>query len=77
MVLAEGLSATAPHSVLCYFLKSLQSEDRWWKGPADVIRVRGLLLDSGAQLRPPVLRPKRMIAFWDSIGEGTWHEECV
>eukprot|EP00026_Physarum_polycephalum_P013529 Phypoly_transcript_13941.p1 GENE.Phypoly_transcript_13941~~Phypoly_transcript_13941.p1 ORF type:complete len:314 (+),score=63.58 Phypoly_transcript_13941:27-944(+) len=66
--LATGLSNTN-HTLAVYIQNSLQGVDRW-DVPQCVFRVVGLTLDDGAMTLPPTLRPKRMIVYWDSIGEG-------
>jgi len=66
--LATGLPKTA-HTVFFYIKNSLQGVDRW-NVPVCVTRVTGLLLDDGSATLPVPLNPKRMIVYWDSIGEG-------
>jgi len=68
LVIASGLKATDQHTLIVYILASSQGEDRW-NGPRCVCRVLGLGVDTGASLLPPVLRPKKMIVYLDSIGE--------
>jgi len=65
---ASGL-ASGNHSLVVYLFNSLQSVDRWVI-PLNVFRICGLQIDDGAQTLPPVLRPKRLAVYWDSIGEG-------
>jgi len=69
ITLGTGLDKSANHDVILYILNSLQSQDRWLT-PLASVSVTGLLLDAGAKTLPATLRPKRMLAFWDSIGEG-------
>jgi len=66
--LATGLANTN-HTLFFFIKNSLQGLDRW-SVPVCVTRVTGLILDSGASTVPITLRPKRMLVFWDSIGEG-------
>eukprot|EP00823_Brevimastigomonas_motovehiculus_P000073 TRINITY_DN10178_c0_g1_i1.p1 TRINITY_DN10178_c0_g1~~TRINITY_DN10178_c0_g1_i1.p1 ORF type:complete len:377 (-),score=59.54 TRINITY_DN10178_c0_g1_i1:139-1269(-) len=67
--LASGLSAASNHSLLLYVLASMQSEDRW-NEPSCVVRFTNLVLDDKATIFPITLRPRRLLVFWDSIGEG-------
>lgn len=66
--LATGLASTN-HTLFFFIKNSLQGLDRW-AVPVCVTRVTGLILDSGASTTPVTLRPKRMLVYWDSIGEG-------
>lgn len=58
------------HEIILFIKSSLQSQDRWLYGPVDRVRIEALGLDIGATTLPPTLRPKRMLVYWDSIGEG-------
>lgn len=51
-------------------LNSDQYVDRWLVPDASV-SVTGLVIDDNAVTLPPVLKKYRLMAFWDSIGEGT------
>jgi len=68
VVLATGLKS-GNHNLVVYLQNSYQLVDRWYV-PTCVFRVTGLEIDANSVTYPPVLRPKRMLVFWDSIGEG-------
>ena len=66
--LASNLNKTTQHS-LYLFVKNAEHEDRWY-GPGIRIRILNFTIDDDATLIAPKLASKRMIAYWDSIGEG-------
>jgi hypothetical protein len=67
--LVLGSKLAAGNHTLRFFVKnSLQSVNRWI--PTCRLLITGLLLDSGAAAFAPRLRPKRLLVYWDSIGEG-------
>lgn len=67
--LAEGLNAKVPHRLEFYFRAANLGEKRWRSSTAH-LRIAGLALDKGGSLMAPRLRPKRAIAYGDSITEG-------
>jgi len=73
ITLANNLAPNAdgsPHTLSLFILNSHQGTDRWLV-PLNVIRIRGALLSAGSALAPyPNLFSKRMLLYWDSIGEG-------
>jgi len=68
--LADSLNSSLSHQLILYILNSDQKLDRWKLGPSNILAVIGLLVDSGTTTIAPILRPKRILTFWDSIGEG-------
>jgi lysophospholipase L1-like esterase len=50
-------------------LEGLGRENRW-NDPTDQLMIRGFQLDRDAQVLAPLLRPKRMVVYGDSITEG-------
>ena len=66
--LASSLDQSRQHS-LYLFVKNAIHEDRWF-GPGVRIRILNFTIDDGATLIAPKLAPKRLLAYWDSIGEG-------
>jgi len=70
IILADGLNSTQTHTIILYIKSSLQSQDRWLYGPADRVRIQGMQVEDGATTLPSILRPKRLLVYWDSIGEG-------
>eukprot|EP01111_Echinosteliopsis_oligospora_P003663 TRINITY_DN15752_c0_g1_i1.p1 TRINITY_DN15752_c0_g1~~TRINITY_DN15752_c0_g1_i1.p1 ORF type:complete len:555 (-),score=163.36 TRINITY_DN15752_c0_g1_i1:61-1494(-) len=67
ILLGSGLSG-GNHSLVVFLRNSLQSVDRWI--PQCFIRVTGLTVEDDAITYSLPLRPKRMMIYWDSIGEG-------
>jgi lysophospholipase L1-like esterase len=67
--LGDGMEAGKQHHVTVYFRSASLAPDRWTKSTHH-LRIAGILLDSGGKLVPTPLRPKRAIAFGDSITEG-------
>ena len=67
--LASNLDKSKTHSLYLFVKNALQSQDRW-NGPTIRIRVKSFTVDSGSDVVAPKLAPKRLLAFWDSIGEG-------
>lgn len=60
----------APHSLVLFILNSHQLTDRW-ETPVNVVRITGATIDAGASLSPyPFLFSRKLMVFWDSIGEG-------
>lgn len=65
-----GTASGAPHSLVLFILNSHQLTDRW-STPLNVVRITGATLDAGSSLSPyPFLFNKRLMVYWDSIGEG-------
>jgi lysophospholipase L1-like esterase len=67
--LAQGLDPSKPHEAQVWLRATGLAEHRW-TAPTDHLRVAGIALDDGATLADVALRPKRLIAFGDSITEG-------
>eukprot|EP00048_Salpingoeca_helianthica_P022566 m.19058 g.19058 ORF g.19058 m.19058 type:complete len:371 (+) comp7493_c0_seq1:24-1136(+) len=74
--LASGLTA-GTHSLVLYVYNSLQSSDRWTVGVGNsaILGVRGVIVDSGAQLQPLDTLPRHILVYGDSITEGV-QAEC-
>ncbi len=66
---AEGLAATATHRIEVFFRASDLTQKRW-ESPIAHLRLAGLALDEGGSLVPERGRPRKAIAFGDSITEG-------
>lgn len=61
---------SAPHSLVLFVLNSHQLTDRW-ETPLNIVRITGATIDAGAALSPyPFLFSRRLMVYWDSIGEG-------
>jgi len=79
LTLATKLSA-APHTLQVWFSSSAYSVNRWAStatlangtmAPPQSLRIKGVTLDSKAELLAPTgLRPKRILFYGDSITEG-------
>ncbi len=69
LALAKDLNAKVPHRLDFYFRAANLGEKRWRSSIAH-LRIAGLALDAGGSLVPFPLRPKRAIAYGDSITEG-------
>jgi len=67
--LATELNNTLPHSVQLWIKNSVQEDDRWIS-PLNKLCVSGLIIDNGGDTIAPTLRSKRLMYYWDSIGEG-------
>ena len=68
ITVASGLKA-GTHS-LYLFVSSHTAGDRWYN-EASRLRILSVAIDNGAALFAPTLAPKRLMAYWDSIGEGS------
>lgn len=56
---------------VCFFFLSLSQNFDRWLTPSNVLRIAGAYLDSGSLLSSyPFLYPRRLLVYWDSIGEG-------
>jgi lysophospholipase L1-like esterase len=64
--LATGLSP-GPHSIFFYLSANI-SGVRWSNNPG--VRILGLALDPEASLSSPVIQPKLLVIYGDSIAEG-------
>jgi len=69
LALAMGLNNTIVHTVQLWLLNSVQEDDRW-QVPLNKLCITSLVVDDGAKTVPSILRSKRLMFFWDSIGEG-------
>mmetsp|Transcript_69442 Transcript_69442/g.81070 ORF Transcript_69442/g.81070 Transcript_69442/m.81070 type:complete len:374 (+) Transcript_69442:24-1145(+) len=67
--LAGNLDKSKNHSLYLFVKNALQGQDRWF-GPDVRIRIMSVTIDDGATIMTPTLAPKRLLAYWDSIGEG-------
>jgi len=67
--LAAGMNMSVIHTAQVWIKNSVQSDDRW-QVPLNKLVIAGLIIDSGSKLVPPTLRSKRLMFYWDSIGEG-------
>jgi lysophospholipase L1-like esterase len=74
LLLSSALASGTTHSVEVYYLMATLTEgDSWGSSgvsPTNVVRINGIAIDSGGSVSAPTLRPKRMLVFSDSIGEG-------
>ena len=75
--LAEKLDPSTTHSLAIHVYNSIQYGNRWldvgqapYTDQRQALLLWGVLLDDGAQAIPSKLRPKRLLAFGDSITEG-------
>ena len=68
VTIASGLKKDVTHS-LYFFIRWHHSGDRW-HNVATRLRILSVTIDDGATLFAPTLAPKRLLAYWDSIGEG-------
>jgi len=66
--LGSNLNKAVNHTVYM-FIRNYASGDRW-HNPDTRLRIKSLIIDDGATLYAPTLAPKRLLAYWDSIGEG-------
>lgn len=71
--LATGLESSKPHRLDLYF-RSADLEQKRWKSSTAHLRLAGLVLDASGSLQTPPTRPKRAIAYGDSITEGVGAE---
>ena len=67
--LASNLDKSKTHSLYLFVKNVLQGQDRW-NGPDVRIRIMNFTIDDGSTVMAPKLAPKRLLAYWDSIGEG-------
>jgi lysophospholipase L1-like esterase len=74
LTLSTGLSPSATHSVEVFYRMAMLTEgDAWGSSgisPTNVVRIQGIVIDSGGSVPTLTLRSKRMLIFSDSIGEG-------
>lgn len=69
--LAKNLTVTA-HTLTLYLAASDANYDRW-NTPTQIIKLKSLEIDNGANIKPPRKRShKRALFFGDSITEGAW-----
>jgi lysophospholipase L1-like esterase len=68
VVVATGL-ASGTHTLELHFLRTDSTYDRW-VNLYNIVRITGLVLDSGAVTVAPTLRPKRLRVYGDSIVAG-------
>lgn len=68
ITLAEGLSGGS-HTIEIGFRSTLSSYDRWTL-PTNTLKISGFQLDNGARTAAASVRPKKMLLFADSHGEG-------
>jgi lysophospholipase L1-like esterase len=71
--LATGLDAAGEHECDFYF-RSADLEQKRWHSSTAHLRLAGLVLDAGGSLQAPPARPRRAIAYGDSITEGVGAE---
>ncbi len=69
LAMASGLEAAATHRV-DVFLRASDLTQKRWESPMAHLCLVGIALDEGALPVPRLARPKRAIAFGDSITEG-------
>jgi lysophospholipase L1-like esterase len=70
--LASGLP-DRQHSLTLFLAATDANYDRW-QIPRQSVRIRSLVIDDAARLRPPDDRPlHRAVIFGDSITEGAWN----
>lgn len=69
--LASGLitNRTIPRHSLFIFVKNSEFNDRW-NNPDQRVKLMNIVIDENATLFTPQLASKRLLAYWDSIGEG-------
>ncbi|PRP74844.1 hypothetical protein PROFUN_09544 [Planoprotostelium fungivorum] len=67
--LFNNSQTTQTHNIFLYIKNLGQFLDRW-QGPAANIRLLGLEADDTVKFFVPTLLKKRILAYWDSIGEG-------
>ena len=67
--LASNLDKSKTHSLYLFVKNAQQGQDRWF-GPSIRIRIMNFTIDDGSTVIAPKLAPKRLLAYWDSIGEG-------
>lgn len=70
ITIASGLKKDANHT-LYLFVRNHFSVDRWYN-TSSRLRIMSVTIDDDATLFAPKLAPKRLMAYWDSIGEGVW-----
>ena len=70
ITIATGLKKDVTHS-LYLFLRNHVEGNRWFN-PATRLRIMSVSIDDDAVLFTPKLAPKRLLAYWDSIGEGAF-----
>lgn len=67
--LASNLDNSKNHSLYLFVKNVLTTQDRWL-GPDLRTRIMSITIDDEATIMAPKLAPKRLLAYWDSIGEG-------
>eukprot|EP01117_Protostelium_nocturnum_P011255 TRINITY_DN4088_c0_g1_i1.p1 TRINITY_DN4088_c0_g1~~TRINITY_DN4088_c0_g1_i1.p1 ORF type:complete len:364 (+),score=99.52 TRINITY_DN4088_c0_g1_i1:126-1217(+) len=67
--LETNLDRETVHSVY-FFIKNIRQGLNRWYGPEEYVRITGIQLDDGGSFVMTELQPKRLLVYWDSIGEG-------
>lgn len=67
--ISSGLDATVPHQLQFYFRAADLGESRWTASTAH-LRLAGISIDANGALAAYPMRPKKAIAYGDSITEG-------
>ena len=67
--LASNLDKSKSHTLYLFVKNAVYNQDRWFN-PAIRIRIMNFVIDDGSTLMTPKLASKRLLAYWDSIGEG-------